>query len=97
MPEIDDEGRLPLPDEILERYHLKPGTTVEVETDGCRLVLEPQRTPEEILARMDELLEEVPDDLSERADPPDEDRPPWDVDVFSQRHRENIRSGIDDE
>ncbi len=91
MPEIDDEGRLPLPDEILERHHLKPGTTVEVETDGGRLVLEPKRTPEEILARMDELLEEVPDDPSERADTVNEDDP------FARSHRRKIRSGIDDE
>lgn len=91
MPEIDDEGRLPLPDEILECYHLEPGTTVRVETEGGRIVLEPERPPEEILARMDELLEEVRNGEIQRAETANENDP------FARSHREKIRSGIDDD
>jgi antitoxin ChpS len=46
-----------VPPTILERLRLRAGSTVEIETDGDRLIVEPQRKPrytlEELLAQCD--------------------------------------------
>jgi antitoxin ChpS len=46
-----------VPPVILERLRLRAGSTVEIETDGDRLIVEPQRKPrytlEELLAQCD--------------------------------------------
>ena len=53
---IDSKGRVTLPQRLRERLGLSPGTAVEISAQNECVVIEPERSPEEIEARMGELL-----------------------------------------
>lgn len=89
MAKIDDNGRVTLPPEIRERFHLEPGTTVRVEPEDGRIVIEPERDPDEVLARMEELLEGFRSD--ERVDTVNERDP------YAIHHREIVRRAAEDD
>lgn len=90
MPTIDDDGRVPLPDDVVERLDVEPGETpVSVTAESGRIVVEPD--PEEVVAAT-----ETPDEQAGtdgEGSPAAVDDPPWDPDVFSRKHRERIRRG----
>jgi AbrB family looped-hinge helix DNA binding protein len=87
VPTIDSKGRVVLPQALRERYGLQEGSEVEFDTDGEKIILRPSPTPEEVLARMDELLGEPAD----RTDV-EPTSPPWNHGE-AERHRRNIREG----
>lgn len=90
MTKVDSKGRIVLPQEIRERLDITPGTEVDIHEEGGRAVVEPEDNPDEILARMEQLVEET---SSERG----ETRPPTNgADPISQKHREAIRRGAED-
>lgn len=81
MATIDSKGRVTLPQDLRERLGLSPGTEVEISAQGERVVIEPERDPEEISERMDELL----GDLERTA------REEESMDQFASEHRDLIR------
>lgn len=72
MVTVDAKGRVVLPQEVRERLGLAPGTEVTVREQDGVAVVEPEDDPEEILDRMESLLEGAPD----RAPTPYEDLDP---------------------
>ncbi|MEZ3116233.1 AbrB/MazE/SpoVT family DNA-binding domain-containing protein [Halobaculum sp. MBLA0147] len=61
MVTVDAKGRVVLPQEVRERLGLAPGTEVTVREQDGVAVVEPEDDPEEILDRMESLLEGAPD------------------------------------
>ncbi|WP_084383830.1 AbrB/MazE/SpoVT family DNA-binding domain-containing protein [Halalkalicoccus paucihalophilus] len=59
MPKVDSKGRIVLPQEIRERLGISPGTSVEVHEEEGKAVVEPEDKPEQILNRMDQIIEEA--------------------------------------
>ncbi|MCH7659841.1 MAG: AbrB/MazE/SpoVT family DNA-binding domain-containing protein [Euryarchaeota archaeon] len=78
---IDSKGRVTLPQELRERIGLSPGTEVEISAQGERVVIEPERDPEEIEARMDELLGDLERTTGEEGP----------VDQLASEHRDLVR------
>ena len=75
MPKIDSKGRIVLPQEIRERLGITPGTEVTVREEEGEVVVEPEDSPDEILERMEQLVEQAASNraettpLSEGVDP----------------------------
>lgn len=61
MPTVDSKGRIVLPQELRERLDIGPGEEVDVHEENGRVVVEPERSPEEIIDRMEELVAGIPD------------------------------------
>jgi len=58
MARVDSEGRIALPEEVRERLNITPGTEVEIlEKDG-KVVIEPVNSPDKILERMEQIVNE---------------------------------------
>lgn len=89
MVTVDSKGRIVLPKELRERFDLTAGTEVTVDEENGHLVVEPDREPADVLARMEELVEETEPDPGETE--------PMDDDPGSQarRHREIISDAAD--
>ena len=89
MAKVDSKGRIVLPQEVRERLGITPGTEVEIHEEDGKAVVEPEDDPQQIIDRMEHLVEEtssVPGKttpLTEGADP------------IAQKHRESIRSGAE--
>lgn len=81
MPEVDDRGRITIPKRLREELGLSPGTEVEVHRDEDKLVVEQERTPEDVVGRLRELVEDEPQRESEVDE----------TDPHARRHRENVR------
>lgn len=81
MGTIDSKGRVTLPQELRERLGLSPGTEVEISARGEGVVIEPDRGPEEIETRMDELLDNL-GRTTESVEP---------MDRLASEHRDLIR------
>lgn len=64
MPKVDSKGRIVLPQEIRERLGISPGTSVEVREEEGKAVVKPEDKPEEILNRMDQIIEEATENRS---------------------------------
>lgn len=78
---VDSKGRVTVPKELRERFGLDPGTEVEVREEEGRVVIEPERDPEDIIAELERRIEEP----YERAQPVDELGP------IASHHLEVIR------
>lgn len=90
MTRVDSKGRIVLPQEVRERLGITPGTEVDVHEEGGKAVVEPEDNPDEILARMEQLVEET---SSER----EETRPLTDrADPIAHRHRAAVRRGAEE-
>lgn len=61
MPKVDSKGRIVLPQELRERLDIGPGEEVDVHEENGRVVVEPERSPEEIIDRMEELVAGISD------------------------------------
>jgi len=72
---------------VRERLGITPGTEVEIHEEDGKAVVEPEDDPQQIIDRMEQLVEETTSErgettpLNEGADP------------IAQKHREAIRSG----
>lgn len=89
MVTVDSKGRIVLPKELRERLGLTAGTEVTVDEEGDHLVVERERGSSDVLARMEELVEETEPESGET-------RPMGD-DPGSQalRHREIVQNAAD--
>lgn len=83
MTTVDSKGRIVLPLEIRESLGLTPGSEVEVRNENGKAVVEPEDDPEEIIARMEALIEEA---AAER-EPVAYDE----LDVYGKDHADTIR------
>ncbi|WP_420192008.1 AbrB/MazE/SpoVT family DNA-binding domain-containing protein [Haloplanus salinarum] len=87
MVKVDRKGRIPLPEEIRDRLGLTPGTEVEVYEEDGKAVIEPADCPEQIIERLEELVEETASERGERS-------PAEAVsDPIAQKHRDAVQSG----
>jgi AbrB family looped-hinge helix DNA binding protein len=85
MPKVDSKGRIVLPQEVRERLGITPGTEVDIHEEDGKAVVEPEDDPDEILERMEQLVEETSSERGEMT-PLTEG-----VDPIAQKHRETIR------
>lgn len=53
---MDDRGRVVIPEEIREAVGLSKGTDVSVSVEDGEIRIEPGRTPDDVLQRMDESI-----------------------------------------
>jgi AbrB family looped-hinge helix DNA binding protein len=89
MAKVDSKGRVVLPQEVRERLGITPGTEVEIHEEGGKAVVEPEDDPEQIIERMEELIEET---ASERGATTSIDEG---VDPIAQKHRDAVRRGTE--
>lgn len=83
MVKVDAKGRIVLPQEIRDDLGITPGTEVAVHQEADHAIVEPEDGPDEILARMEELVDGIPDD---------KERTPYDeLDPQSRDHVDTIR------
>lgn len=85
MPKVDSKGRIVLPQEVRERLGITPGTEVDIHEEDGKAVVEPEDDPDEILERMEQLVEETSSERGETT-PLTEG-----VDPIAQKHRGAIR------
>lgn len=90
MPTVDSKGRIVLPQEVRERLGITPGSEVEISEEDGRAVVEPEDDPEEIIERMERLVEETAPEEGETA-------PLDDVEPVARKHREAVRRGAADD
>lgn len=83
MPKVDSKGRIVLPQELRERLDIGPGEEVDVHEENGRVVVEPERSPGEIIDRMEELIAGI----SNR-----EPTPYGELDPQAKDHVDTIRS-----
>jgi AbrB family looped-hinge helix DNA binding protein len=87
MAKVDSKGRIVLPQDVRERLGITPGTEVEVREEDGKAVVEPEDDPEQIIERMERLLEEASTNPGETT-PLDSDTGP-----VAQKHSEAVRRG----
>lgn len=87
MTKVDSKGRIVLPQRVRERLGITPGTTVDVHEDDGKAVIEPEADPDEIIDRMEQLIEETATS--------GEDKNPLDdgADPIAEKHRDAIKRG----
>ncbi len=90
MPTVDDKGRIVLPKELRERLGITPGTGVTIHEEDGRVVVVPEDDPEQIIGRMEHLVEETVPKNGERT--PLENG----IDPIARKHREAIRRVAED-
>lgn len=87
MTKVDSKGRIVPPQEVRERLGITPGTEVNVRGEDGKPVMKPEDNPDEILERMEQLVEEASSNreettpLSEGSDP------------IAQKHRDAVQLG----
>lgn len=86
MGKVDAKGRVTLPKDFREKLGIEAGTSVEIRQENDRLVIEPERDPEDIIDDMEEMLAEVREGRIERV--PDSE---IESDPIADKHRELIR------
>lgn len=82
MVKVDSKGRIVLPQDVRERLNIVPGTEVEIHEEDGRAVVEPETDPEQIIDRMEELIEDADRDRSSPLD---------DLDPIAREHADTIR------
>ncbi len=87
MPTVDTKGRIVLPKELRERLGITPGTEVEIIEEGGRVVVEPEDEPEQLLSRMDTLVERSAANREETSPLTDSQDP------VAKKHREAVQRG----
>jgi len=98
MAKVDSKGRIVLPQEVRERLDITSGTEVEIREEDGKAVVEPEKEPDEIIARMNELIgekrdvEEGPPSTTEHTETrPLSDHP----DSIAQEFRETVEKGAE--
>lgn len=87
MAKVDSKGRVVLPKSLRERLGLDPGTEVEVVEEDGKVVVRPERSPDDVIAELERLVE--------RASANRESRSPDEFDAYAQKHAETIRRGAE--
>jgi AbrB family looped-hinge helix DNA binding protein len=87
MVKVDSKGRIVLPQEIRERLGITPGSEVEIREEGGKAVVEPEDDPDQVIDRMDQLIEEASANR-DRTIPIDGKLHP-----LAQKHADTIRRG----
>ena len=88
MTKVDSKGRIVLPQDVRERLGIVPGTEVDVHEEDGKVVVEPEDDPEQILDRMEQLIEETSSKGAKRT--------PLDgADPIARKHRDAVRRGAD--
>jgi len=59
MAKVDSKGRIVLPQEVRERLGITPGTEVDVREEDGKAVVELEDDPQQIIERMEKLVEET--------------------------------------
>ena len=59
MAKVDSKGRIVLPKEVRERLGTTPGTEVDVREKDGKAVVDPEDSPDKILDRMEQLVEQA--------------------------------------
>jgi len=90
MAKVDSKGRIVLPKEVRERLGITPGTEVDINEEDGKAVVEPEDTPEQIIERMERLIEKTSSERGETI-PLDEG-----TDPIAKKHRDAIRSGAEE-
>jgi AbrB family looped-hinge helix DNA binding protein len=91
MAKVDSKGRIVLPQEVRERLGITPGTEVDVREEDGKAVVELEDDPQQIIERMEKLVEETSSKqrettpLDKRADP------------IAQKHRDAVRRGAEND
>lgn len=86
---VDSKGRIVLPQEIRDRLNLTPGTEVEVREEDGRAIVRPKDNPDEILDRMEQLVENTSSNQKETTSPSEG------ADPIAQKHRDAAQRGVD--
>ncbi|RDZ48205.1 AbrB/MazE/SpoVT family DNA-binding domain-containing protein [Haloferax sp. Atlit-19N] len=89
MTKVDSKGRVVLPKDVRERLGIAPGTEVDIHEEDGKAVVEPRDDPDEILARMEQLIAET-SSKREETTPRIEG-----VDPIAQKHRDAVRKGAE--
>lgn len=89
MAKVDSKGRIVLPQEVRDRLGITPGTEVEVREEDGRAVVEPEDAPEQVIERMEQLVEETAPRGGETMSLDDG------VDPIAQKHRDAVRRGAE--
>ncbi|GAB6878512.1 hypothetical protein JCM17823_07860 [Halorubrum gandharaense] len=89
MTKVDSKGRIVLPQEVRERLGITPGTEVDVHEEDGKAVVKPEDSPNEILERMEQLVEEATANREETTPLPDG------VDPIAQKHRDAVQRGAE--
>ena len=83
MAKVDSKGRIVLPQEVRERLDIAPGTEVTIYEEDGRAVVEPEKDPDQIIDRMEDLIADADSDRSpQRYD---------DLDAIARDHADTIR------
>jgi len=83
MTKVDSKGRVVLPKGVRERLGIVPGTEVEIREKDGRAVIEPEKDPEQIIERMESLIDESATDRRSHSYE--------DLDVIARDHADTIR------
>ena len=86
MPTVDAKGRIVLPKDVRESLGIDEGAEVEVHEEDGKVVVEPEKSPEAVINRMDTLIEEA---SATRETTTTE----AEMDPFIQKHADAIRRG----
>ncbi|QOS12719.1 AbrB family transcription regulator [Haloferax gibbonsii] len=89
MTKVDSKGRVVLPKDVRERLGIAPGTEVDIHEEDGKAVVEPRDDPDEILDRMEQLIEET-SSKREETTPRIEG-----ADPIAQKHRDAVRKGAE--
>jgi AbrB family looped-hinge helix DNA binding protein len=76
-----------LPKSLRERLGLDPGTEVEVVEEDGKVVVRPERSPEDVIGELERLVEDASANRESRS--ADE------FDAYAQKHAEAIRRGAE--
>jgi len=89
MTTVDAKGRIVLPKEVRDRLGITPGTAVEVREEDGKAVVRLEDDPDDILERMDRLVEAASSNRDETT--AFSGRP----DPVARKHRDAVRRGAE--
>ncbi len=89
MTKVDSKGRIVLPQELRERLGITPGAEVDVREEDGKAVVEPEDSPDEILERMEQLVEEAASNRGKTTPLPEG------VGPIAHKHRDAVQRGAE--
>lgn len=89
MTKVDSRGRIVPPQEVREGLDITPGTEVVIHEEDGQAIVRPKPTPDEVIERMEQLIENTSSKESE-TNPITEE-----VDPIARKHSDSIRRGAD--
>ena len=89
MTKVDSKGRIVLPKEVRDRLGITPGTEVDIHEENGKAVVEPEDNPDEVLERMEQLVEETYSKQRETTPRT------GGADPIAQKHRDAVRRGAE--